>query len=279
MKLFLSSIVIAVISFFSYSYWANSSSLEQVKFVISLDMPKPWVYRQLVPLLARGLTELGLTPNISLLLVVILSGVGFYLAFYELLKFLGYKSELKALIGVLLGMVLFGWECMSYDLMTALSWTLALLFIVKQNHIAYMVLFPFVCLNRIETAPFMIFMYWLRFPGRWQYVLYQGIAFILIYYGLHIYFADNSGLSQWIEPLENLKKFWDSPWRTAVHFLISTIILFRIAMRADYQPLYFQRVFIVLTPIFLVLYLVFGQSFEVRVFFEIWPILATLMLI
>ena len=176
-------------------------------------------------------------------------------------------------------MLLLGYARVHYDIPTVFFWTLALVFIVRQNHIAYMVLFPFICLNRVETIPLLIILYWLRFPNKWAYLLYQGVIFILMWYGLHTYFAGNPGDAVWTEPWENVLRFWHSPWRTLVHFLVTVVILFRIVQRADFQPLYFQRVFIVLAPLFVVLYFVCGQAFETRVFWELWPIIATLIVL
>lgn len=274
-KLYLNSIVVGVVVYFYAAiYWIGGvSSYTNEQYL------KPWVYRVLVPILVNGLDNF-VRHDLALVSIVVLSGVTFYLSLRNLVLYINDTvSELKILVSFLLGLVLFSYCRAPYDMMTGFLWTLGLLFIVQQKHIAFMVLFPFVCLNRIETAPLLIVAYWLRFPWKWQEVVGCGVVFATIYLGLHTYFADNLGSSVWIEPWQNVLRFWYNPWRTLLHLFVTVVIVLRILIRTGYQPFYFQRLFIVLAPIFLILYLVVGQSFEVRVFTEIYPILVVLTIL
>lgn len=279
-KIYLNSIVIAAsVYIYAATYWLGTGNMWQVGRYASLSLSKPWVYRQLVPILARLLGNL-VPLDIALVAIVTLSGVSFYLALRSLILYINDTvSELKILLFFLAGILLLQNERLPYDMMTGFLWTLGLLFIVQHKHIAFMILFPFVCLNRIDTAPLLIVAYWLRFPNNWGEVLGCLAAFVVTYTGLHIYFTDNPGSPAWIEPWLNVLRFWNNPWRALLHFFATVVIFLRILIRADHQPLYFQRLFIVLVPIFVILYLVAGQAFEIRVFMEMMPILVVLTIL
>ena len=277
MKTLLNSIVVAIVTYFWASiYWMNPKNSWLWEQYL-----KPWVQRPLVPWLIDIAEWLGIPENIATVFIVVLSGIGLYLALLALIRATNNTvSEWKVMLAVVAGLLAFHLCRTPYDLMTAFLWTVALIFIAKQNHLGYVLLFPVACLNRIETAPLLIFMYWLRFPkGKWVIIISQVVTLIVIHVWLKFLFADVTGATAWIEPLENLGKFWQSPLRTLLHLSVTVAILFRIVQRADYTPLYFQRVFIVFAPIFLILYVVFGQAFELRVFWEMFPLLAVLMLL
>ena len=276
MKIFLNSIVISIVTYFWASiYWMNGVSSWQTEQYL-----QPWVHRPLVPWIIN-IFDLLLPENIATVIVVTLSGVGLYLALTQLIKETRNNvAEWKVMLAVIGGLLAFHLCRSPYDLMTSLLWTLALVFIVRQNHTVYMMLFPLVCLNRIETAPLLIIAYWLRFPkDKFTLISLSVIMTICIYTLLKVWYVDVPGATSWIEPLENLGKFWQSPLRTLLHMSVTVAILFRTVKRADFQPLYFQRVFVVLAPLFFVMYLVSGQAFEVRVWWELFPILSILILV
>lgn len=276
-KTALSSIVIGIVTYFWASiYWMDGVSSWQTEQYL-----QPWVHRPLVPWLINIFEWVGISENIATVSVVTLTGVGLYLAMLALISATNNTvSEWKVMLAVVTGLVAFHLCRSPYDLMTALLWTLALLFIVKQNHVGFFVVLILACLNRIETAPLLIVLYWLRFPkGKLPVIVSSVLMFASIYILLHVGYADVPGSTAWISPLENLSTFWHSPWRTLLHFAVTVVILLKIVQRADYQPLYFQRAFVVLAPIFLVLYLVFGQAFELRVFWELFPVLTILTLL
>ena len=278
MKTLLNSVVVGTVTYFWASiYWMDGVSSWQTEQYL-----QPWVHRPLVPWLINILEWLDILENIATVSIVTLSGVGLYLAMLALIRATNNTvSEWKVMLAVVAGLVAFHLCRSPYDLMTALLWTLALLFIVKQNHVGFFVVLILACLNRIETAPLLIVLYWLRFPRskKLPVIVSSVLMFITIHIILRITFADVPGSTAWISPLENLVTFWQSPLRTLLHFVVTVVILLRIVKRADYQPLYFQRAFVVLAPIFVILYLVFGQAFELRVFWELFSILSILLLV
>jgi len=76
-------IIVSYVSFvFSYTYWINSNQVDEY---LSLSLYKPFVYRALMPLLARSLTWLGVPVNWSIIIVMTGAGIGFYYALRALM--------------------------------------------------------------------------------------------------------------------------------------------------------------------------------------------------
>jgi hypothetical protein len=276
------------ISTFQYAaiYWLGDANLWQVELMASLKLNKPWIYRQLVPMLARSIASLGIRIDLALVLVVTAAGVGFYLALRSL-AFLFYKQDDKAEILIillaLLGMIIFGYERLPYDLMTASLFTLAFLYIARGDSIRLLIIFTLACLNR-ETSFLMItFLGMMAFArvearNRWGLMFFMTLIYIVVQLTLRIVFRENDGLSNWIEPALNLLRFKNHPVRTLAH-ASSTLVLLWLACKDWKQKPYFLRLaLIAIGPPLVLLYLIFGQAFEVRVFWETFPILALLML-
>ena len=114
MKHYLNFTLVAVVSFFwSYIYYSGGLYPE--------DYTRPFVYRQLVPLLARGIEFFGAPAGIALVVVMTVSGVGFYLALRKLAQEfynLSDWQELYLVGGVLVSLMVMGAYRKPYDLMT-----------------------------------------------------------------------------------------------------------------------------------------------------------------
>jgi hypothetical protein len=272
------------ISTFEYAaiYWLGDQNIWQVELMTSLKLNKPWVYRQLVPILARGLASLGIRIDLALVLVVTIAGAGFYLALRSL-AFLFYKKDDKAdiliILLVLLGMIIFSGERLPYDLMTAWLFTLAIWYMARGDDIRLLIIFALACLNR-ETAFLLIIcmgMLAIKTGARYLITLQMTLIFILVQLALRIVFHDNAGLV-WIEPMQNLARFANHPERTLAHGSITLVLLWTVCRDWKQKPYYFRLALMSLAPPLILMYPVFGQAFEVRVFWEIYPILALLML-
>lgn len=275
MKHFLNIIVVAIASaIYAGVHWYNNFTI--VNWIMSTNLDKPFVYRQLVPMLVRGLSE-SMRMDVALILVVTLAGIGFYISLAFLGNHFGLKNELGFLITVLLGLLLFGMYRSSYDLMTAFLWTLALLFIFQHSQFLYAILFPIICLNRIETSIFLVGLWIVFYSKEWTFIVYQIVIFLSFYIGLYVTFSQNYGTSVWIEPAENLQKFLSNPRLLMLHisiFMAMIVLVLRNWSQKDYR---LRRAFMVLLPVFLVLYVIFGQAFEIRVFWEMLPLVGIMM--
>lgn len=132
----------------------GSENAQKVAVVVSLNQPRPFVYRQLVPMLARLLMSLHISAAWSLVIIVTLAGIGYYLALRKLAgRFyqLNDKNEL-----LIVGLTIFTLPLLFnsqqvYDLPTAFLFTLSIYCLVTGAILAYLLVFAVACLNR-ETA-------------------------------------------------------------------------------------------------------------------------------
>lgn len=273
------------LSTFAYAavYWLGNDNLDQAQMLTSLQFHKPWVYRQLVPLLARAIALLGIRIDLALVLIVTVAGVGFYLALRSFASFLyklDDKAEILIILLVVLGLLLFGYLRLPYDLMTAWLFALAFRYIALGEDDKLTVVFVLACINR-ETA-FLLLLFMAPITKfRWErfaFTLKLGILFVLIQVAIRLIFQHNAGLPAWVDPIQNIRDFIDNPIRTLWHATVTAVLLWLVYRDWNKKPVYLRLAFVILKPIMAALYLVLGQAFEVRVFWEIYPVLALLML-
>ncbi len=277
--------VVVGCSAFAYAavYWLGNRNLWQVELLTSTNLNKPWVFRQLVPILARAIASLGIRIDLSLVLVVTIAGAGFYLALRSL-AFLFYKQddkvEILLVLLVMFGMIIFNYGRLPYDLMTALLFTLAFraIFLCRDNEL--LIIFSLACLNRETSFLLIIFMGVLAIKTRMRFVitLQMVLIFVLVQLALRDVFHDNAGMVAWIEPMQNIQRFANDPGRTLLHGLITLVVLWTAFKDWTLKPYFFRLAFVSLAPVLLILYVCFGQAFEPRVLWEGYPIMALLML-
>lgn len=285
MKLYLNSLIVAVVSFlWSYIYYAGGLYPE--------DYTRPFVFRQLVPLLARGIEFFGVPAGIALVVVMTVSGVGFYLALRKLAQEF-YKlnnwQELYLVTGVLVSMLVMGAYRKPYDLMTAWLFTASVFYIYTVRIWKYLLIFVLSSINR-ETTFLLILLsgvfwfpsfrrVWDVLKSNWlrlvlvQIVLFIGVSFIVRYL-----LSDAPGSSLWIEPVENILKFADQPYRFLLHVYGAIALLWWVRRGWEQKPEYLRSAFSLFTPLLVVMYLVCGQAFELRVFWELAPLVIILSL-
>jgi hypothetical protein len=257
-------------------YWLGEQNRWQTDWLASLNLSKPWVYRQLVPILVRGLQGFFIPTDIGTVLIVSLSGVGFYLALRNLLVRVYEKSlfiETFSILSFIFGLAMFGSCRTPYDLSTALFFSLSYLLIIK-NDDNFLWVFPLAVLNR-ETA-FLLILFHFIYHGRSWRTLYFGTVFVSIQIVLRLVFLDNIGTSVWITPWQNILEFVHNPLRTLEQFSIITIILFGIFWSWKSHEQRLKVGFLTISSLCLLMYLVVGQAFEVRVLWEVYPLVCVL---
>lgn len=283
MKLYLNSLIVAVISFlWSYIYYADGLWAE--------DYTRPFVYRQLVPLLARGIEFLGVPGNIALIVVMTLSGVGFYLALRKLAQEfydLSNRQDIYLLVGTLASVLVLGIFRKPYDLMTVCLVSLFLYYFWTDQKVKHLITFALACLNR-ETAILLVLFYVVYLFSLLKYKsvrreiigmsLLQGAIYLLITLGIRYMFAATEGSSAWIEPTENILKFSNQPYRTLLHLSVTIFLMWWMSRGWEHKPYYLRYAFSLFAPLLLIMYVVFGQAFEIRVFWEISPLVIILSL-
>lgn len=244
---------------------------------------RPFVYRVLVPLLARLLSQTGLRLDVATFVIVGLSLAGFIAALYALyVSFGGDKTKalLIAYAAAWFLVPLMMYHRKVYDMTTVFLFALSFVFLLRGWFREYALLFPLVCLNR-ETAIllplFFAVWYWRRMKRLSDWLLlfaYQVAAFAIIQGAIHLYYADLTGESVALRLVDNLQFFAAHLLPTAL-LLAVVILLFSAAHRSE-QP-FLRTAFYCMFPPLLVAYLVTGYGFEVRVFAEVYPVVVMLL--
>lgn len=274
--------MVAIVSFlWSYIYYSGGLWEE--------DYTRPFVYRQLVPLLARGIEFLGVPGNIALIVVMTISGVGFYVALHKLASefyYMDNRQEILLLVYLLASMLILGIFRKHYDLMTACLFASYLYCFWTDKKPEQLLIFALSCLNR-ETAFLLVLFYGvylfpmlqhkLRYEIVWMFIS-QVYLYVLITFALRFIFASTSGSDMWIEPIKNILKFVNQPYRSLLHLLGTLGVLWWMSRDWKQKPKYLRSAFSLLAPTLLVMYVVLGQAFEIRVFWELSPLVIILSL-
>lgn len=100
--------------------------------------------------------------------------------------------------------------------------------------------------------------------------------FFAMQLGLHIRFASNPGTVALVRPLQNLETFWNHPLYTMIHIGIGAAVLCAMLINWHRKPAHLRTAFITLFPPLLIGYLLFGWAYEIRVFIEVYPVMALL---
>jgi hypothetical protein len=182
-----------------------------------------------------------------------------------------------AVVAVIAFMFVFFLECKVYDLSTAafFSWALGLL--ARGRIVQYLAVFAAANINRetslLLAVVFAVYefrrMSWSRYL---LLMLLQLMAAGAIRYVLMAIYAGNPGMAMLVRPLENLHDFLFYPGRSVLHWAVIGVVTWLCLRRWTDQPRILQVAFLVLAPTLMVLYLMLGWAFELRVFAEIYPV-------
>lgn len=181
-----------------------------------------------------------------------------------------------------LGLCLFWLERLPSDYATACLFSVSLLFLAQNKLLAYCLLFPIVCLNR-ETA-FLLTIFYLFYDhdihmGRdIAIMLYQVIVWFGVRLGLMYIFRNNGGSDFWFMPIHNFQVFLAHPWHSLLHIVIAGVILYFAFKDWNSKPEFLRLAFVIFVPILLLAYWLVGQPWETRVMWEVYPVIALLML-
>ena len=106
---------------------------------------------------------------------------------------------------------------------------------------------------------------------------FQISIFLLIRLLVMALFKDNAGVDGVIRLSENLRMYTYYPLLTFLHWALFVLLLWRIIMNWNRTPEILRLSFSLLFPVLMVVYLVAGFSFEVRVFAEVYPITTVIL--
>jgi hypothetical protein len=267
--------------------WYGNEALPLIEQNVFGLISKPFVYRQFVPIMARLLIGVtGIRADIAVILIIYLSAIGFvyslkYLstAFWKRTIF----TDITTLLGIELLLLLIFKDQKIYDISTAFFFTLGLAFLARHKFIMFSILYPLACLNRETTIILTLFfmVYFLRKIKLGIYIValaYQVLAYLIIRLLIMQVFFRNPGTIAYFRPLQNLLAYLNNPFQTFVFISLSSILFYIIIYRWVEKPLFLRTAFWVFIPTLTILYFLFGVSFEIRVFIEVYPIALLLAL-
>jgi hypothetical protein len=123
------------------------------------------------------------------------------------------------------------------------------------------------------TLVFMVFYF-----GRmgWKLYLlsvgYQGFLWAAVRICLMVIYAGYPGVAMMVRPLENLQVFLHYPIWSVVHWAAVVLVVWMVVRRQQSAGRLMRVAFWVMAPVLMVMYLVLGWAFEVRVFAELFPV-------
>lgn len=242
---------------------------------------KPAVYRVLVPVLARGLMLLNIPPDWSMAILLFASGVAAYFALYKLFEL--YKVQEYVIICYLMIYVLL------WNYATPLDWTTVFLFsfgfyLMAVESDWYLPLF-FVATFHRETVILLLIVYVLYHVSNGTintHAVRKESAFQLALYimsrlMLSSIFLDSHGTTYHflIHDVMGTYLYSTVAW---LWIVVLVFYLRHVKLRWRRIPLFVRCAF-VLVPVQMILHILLGNPYEVRVLAESFPIAFLVMVV
>lgn len=224
---------------------------------------KPYVFRVLIPFLSRTLEKLTSIDAVYCMgLLFVLSAVGFLYSAKYLCDFYG-KDSRYAFYSFQALFLLCIVETKVYDYATAMFFVLSVSLIVREKHGCLLLLFPLATLNRETTFLISVFYFVYnikKLDKIWFNLVLQATVFLLIKFYIQLLFRGNGGQEIYFD-LWNTILIYANNWFFLLPIIPLTYVL---SIKNDKTGFAFLTVF----AIQVVLHLLFGKAFEVRVFVE-----------
>jgi hypothetical protein len=250
------------------------------------ESERPYVYRQFVPLAVRAIRSVSDSSWVqSVAMVLLLCAVGFAIISYQLyLSFDEHHTRAVrfAVISLFFLLLISAFPKHTYDVPTAMFFALALLLVARRQLLAYMLLFPFMCVNRetsiLLTILFAIY-FWRKLDRRTYLALLavQVLIFLAIRLTLTWTFADLPGSDIWIRPGRNWQMYVNDRPATILFLLAAGLLACLVESKWNRAPELARTAFLIFAPLLGALYFLSGVSFEIRVFVELVPVVALLV--
>jgi hypothetical protein len=265
---------------FAQLFWLGDQHLYVDQLQVYGVMEKPFVFRQLIPLLTRLIISLtGVRVDIGLVIAIAVSAVAAIGAIRLFLQeFKIQKMELHTLIS---GVILFVWlikDAKIYDFATVATFTLCLMLLHQRKLNQFHFVYILACLNRetafLLTVFFVVHFFWkLEAKSYLISVLTQLLIFVSIRLTMLVAFRDNPGVVAQFNFIKNFQEFAGSPIGILIVSTVFVVMIWLVARRWRVVPMFLRDVVLTFTPLLFVMWLLFGRAFELRVFFEMFPVL------
>jgi hypothetical protein len=247
---------------------------------------RPNAYRVLIPFCSRVLEAISGQDAVTCMMVLVsFSAVGLYYSVRYL--YTSFKNEnhadIIALIACEITILPVMFYIKVYDLATAMFFTISFAALARKKYGLYYLIFPIATLNRETTILLTLFFatyLYRKMPTKsWIWgLLYQITAFLIVKSFVDIQFAHLPGSSF----------IWS--WRLVVqayasNYLLTSLLISVICLlvylslrRWQDKPHLLVSAFLFTFSSLVILHLLFGMAFEVRVFSEILPVATILAL-
>lgn len=245
---------------------------------------RPFVYRVLPSLIIDFLSFLTGTPStICAILLMYFSLLGFFAVYSLLVKLFIPKINLFfSLVFPAIGLIPFLIQSRHvYDFPLLLLYTFAYYLLEKREFGKYTVIFLLASLTK-ETALFLVLFFALHFRGltKKQYfatLVRQALIFGLVRGILMIAFLDNPGSMVQYHFIDHIHSFFVHPF-AAIGFYALIILIFVLGLtyRGTHAS-FIKDAFLAIGIPIAALYMFFGVPFEIRVFLELFPVIALLL--
>lgn len=242
---------------------------------------RPFITRALVPLLLRlSVTALPVDPQAVAVALMYGSLLGSVWALRLLAQsFWPPSTRLDAavLLSVPALAPLTIAYTMIYDFPTLFLFTLGLALMARERWAAFLAVFALGSLNRETTALLALVLlvaYAGRLPARRLAGLMaaQGLIYVLVRGAVAWQFRHNPGSSVEFNLWLQAVIFIFMPLASAAHLLLAAAVGLLVAANYRAKPRFLRAALVALAPTLLALYALFGNPWEIRVFYELFPI-------
>lgn len=269
---------------YSSYFWLGEVPI--VNLWVNAVIEKPYTYRQLVPLATKALITLTSLPmDLAFVIVVSISFVAAVVMVGKFLQELGDEQRdlHEILIAMFLGIARLHYAN-PYDFTTLATFSWCLVLLHRRQFWLYQVVFFVACINRETTYLLTIFftLYFFQALFRRTYLLHilaQLGSFFVIRLVMLYAFRENTGVVAQFNFFLNLREFVTYPLATAATVAVFVGVGWLILARWHKMPIIVQTVLLAFTPPLVIMWLLLGRSFELRVFMELLPALAAVILL
>lgn len=277
-------VLLTTIVFIIYMVLSKDDHFSPIESILSQTNERPSVYRVLPALITYGLSFLtGLNLFACAILVMYFSLLGFFLVYSKLLNiFLSEYNYYLCMAISAIGILPFLFRNRYiYDFPILFIFTLAI-YLMAHNKIGrFLVLFIFAALTK-ETSIVLVFLFAIHFRKLQKqkyffYLLLQLLIYGMIRFGVMYIFRNNPGSIVQYHLWDHVDAYIKNPLGGII-LLACMIGIFFIGLtnKRDDHKILNEALLTVGCPI-LVLYFIFGYPFEIRVFLEIFPVMALLV--
>ncbi|MCZ2121229.1 MAG: hypothetical protein LC108_03075 [Anaerolineales bacterium] len=282
--------IIIFITLLVCKFYLNGLQWEEPRLALSQLMDgtayKPFVYRILVPTITKiAILVFPLPATLYASILIFAFLLGFIVCIRSFSSIFWKKAEINDFVGALSIPMLTPFMLTNrhvYDFSTLFLFSAGLMLMAQKKWGYFLIVYTLACLNK-ETTLFLslIFLYYFRQnfkkPIYWKLLFFQAIIYTSIRALIMWRFSNNPGVM-----MEN--HFYDHfssalvPSPKLILGYVSYLILMIIAVRTRWKekPVFLREALSILAPLMFVLYLLGSYPFEIRTFYEIYPLLILL---